>query len=91
MVQEESWWKKKRVSGFYQLGLDVDKILGQASAYQKKNHALPEGQKTISCPRKLPPPPPASPSSLAKRAISVCRARAVEEKRQLGVVRLKMS
>lgn len=59
MAQEDSWWgKKNRVSGLYQLGLDVDKILGQASAYQKKNHAIPEGQKTISCPRKLPPHPP---------------------------------
>lgn len=57
MVQEGSWWEKNRVTGLYQLGLDVDKILGQASAYQKKNHAIPEGQKTISCPRKLPPPP----------------------------------
>lgn len=91
MVQEGSWWEKNRVTGLYQLGLDVDKILGQASAHQKKRimHYL-KVRKQFHAPENCPPPP-ASPSSLARRARSICRAHAVEQKGQLGVVRLKMS
>lgn len=57
MVQEDSWWEKNRVTGLYQLGLDVDKILGQTSAHQKKESCTTWRSENNFMPQKIAPPP----------------------------------